>query len=176
MDKSTPLWGSWQSVSEAGMQFVTRAPEERWRLISFWVGELQGSEVSVWDLAALNSWSLLKHVFSCSFKSSAEKIFSRSLSEQPALSGLLTPQLLCWNQFIKQFHRWAHTDFSPDLHLHVAVLPLSSQDLLLLHTWISFHAFAVSGSWADRSPLHDAAFQGRLLSLKTLIAQVKAHR
>ncbi|XP_050819941.1 ankyrin repeat and SOCS box protein 11-like isoform X4 [Gopherus flavomarginatus] len=27
------------------------------------------------------------------------------------------------------------------------------------------------GSWADRSPLHDAAFQGRLLSLKTLIAQ-----
>ncbi|XP_009958693.1 PREDICTED: ankyrin repeat and SOCS box protein 11 isoform X2 [Leptosomus discolor] len=29
----------------------------------------------------------------------------------------------------------------------------------------------VPGSWADRSPLHDAAFQGRLLSLKTLIAQ-----
>nr|XP_006639122.1 PREDICTED: ankyrin repeat and SOCS box protein 11-like isoform X1 [Lepisosteus oculatus] len=27
------------------------------------------------------------------------------------------------------------------------------------------------GSWADRSPLHDAAFQGRLLTLKTLIAQ-----
>ncbi|XP_063811861.1 ankyrin repeat and SOCS box protein 11 isoform X4 [Pseudophryne corroboree] len=27
------------------------------------------------------------------------------------------------------------------------------------------------GSWADRSPLHDAAFHGRLLSLKTLIAQ-----
>uniref|UniRef100_A0A8C4XVQ2 Ankyrin repeat and SOCS box containing 11 n=1 Tax=Gopherus evgoodei TaxID=1825980 RepID=A0A8C4XVQ2_9SAUR len=27
------------------------------------------------------------------------------------------------------------------------------------------------GSWADRSPLHDAAFQGCLLSLKTLIAQ-----
>ncbi|XP_069626442.1 ankyrin repeat and SOCS box protein 11 isoform X2 [Haliaeetus albicilla] len=32
----------------------------------------------------------------------------------------------------------------------------------------------VPGSWADRSPLHDAAFQGRLLSLKTLIAQVNA--
>ncbi|XP_053163932.1 ankyrin repeat and SOCS box protein 11 isoform X2 [Hemicordylus capensis] len=30
------------------------------------------------------------------------------------------------------------------------------------------------GSWADRSPLHEAAFQGRLLSLKTLIAQVNA--
>lgn len=29
------------------------------------------------------------------------------------------------------------------------------------------------GSWADRSPLHEAASQGRLLSLKTLIAQVK---
>ncbi|XP_014731275.1 PREDICTED: ankyrin repeat and SOCS box protein 11 isoform X2 [Sturnus vulgaris] len=29
----------------------------------------------------------------------------------------------------------------------------------------------IPGSWADRSPLHDAAFQGRLLSLKTLIAQ-----
>ncbi|XP_044305444.1 ankyrin repeat and SOCS box protein 11 isoform X1 [Varanus komodoensis] len=27
------------------------------------------------------------------------------------------------------------------------------------------------GSWADRSPLHEAAFQGRLLSLKTLMAQ-----
>ncbi|XP_063166177.1 ankyrin repeat and SOCS box protein 5 isoform X2 [Candoia aspera] len=27
------------------------------------------------------------------------------------------------------------------------------------------------GSWADRSPLHEAASQGRLLSLKTLIAQ-----
>ncbi|XP_023774177.1 ankyrin repeat and SOCS box protein 11 isoform X3 [Cyanistes caeruleus] len=33
------------------------------------------------------------------------------------------------------------------------------------------HTFQ-GGSWADRSPLHDAAFQGRLLSLKTLIAQV----
>ncbi|KAM6286344.1 ankyrin repeat and SOCS box protein 11 isoform 2-T3 [Spheniscus humboldti] len=32
------------------------------------------------------------------------------------------------------------------------------------------HTFQ-GGSWADRSPLHDAAFQGRLLSLKTLIAQ-----
>ncbi|NXN07996.1 ASB11 protein, partial [Indicator maculatus] len=29
----------------------------------------------------------------------------------------------------------------------------------------------VPGSWADRSPLHEAAFQGRLLSLKTLLAQ-----
>ncbi|KAK7922216.1 hypothetical protein WMY93_009118 [Mugilogobius chulae] len=28
-------------------------------------------------------------------------------------------------------------------------------------------------SWADRSPLHDAAAQGRLLALKTLIVQVK---
>ncbi|XP_026869988.2 ankyrin repeat and SOCS box protein 5 isoform X2 [Electrophorus electricus] len=28
-----------------------------------------------------------------------------------------------------------------------------------------------SGSWADRSPLHDAASHGRLLALKTLIAQ-----
>ncbi|KAM8976863.1 ankyrin repeat and SOCS box protein 11 [Pelodytes ibericus] len=27
------------------------------------------------------------------------------------------------------------------------------------------------GSWADRSPLHEAAFHGRLLSVKTLIAQ-----
>ncbi|XP_056415161.1 ankyrin repeat and SOCS box protein 11 [Hyla sarda] len=27
------------------------------------------------------------------------------------------------------------------------------------------------GSWADRSPLHDAAFHGRLLTVKTLIAQ-----
>ncbi|XP_074913349.1 ankyrin repeat and SOCS box protein 11 isoform X4 [Buteo buteo] len=35
------------------------------------------------------------------------------------------------------------------------------------------HTFQ-GGSWADRSPLHDAAFQGRLLSLKTLIAQVNA--
>uniref|UniRef100_A0A8D0GJZ7 Ankyrin repeat and SOCS box protein 11 n=1 Tax=Sphenodon punctatus TaxID=8508 RepID=A0A8D0GJZ7_SPHPU len=32
------------------------------------------------------------------------------------------------------------------------------------------HMFQES-SWADRSPLHEAAFQGRLLSLKTLIAQ-----
>ncbi|XP_066561928.1 ankyrin repeat and SOCS box protein 11 isoform X2 [Amia ocellicauda] len=32
------------------------------------------------------------------------------------------------------------------------------------------HTFQ-GGSWADRSPLHEAAFQGRLLSLKTLIAQ-----
>ncbi|XP_072904139.1 ankyrin repeat and SOCS box protein 5b isoform X3 [Hemitrygon akajei] len=30
------------------------------------------------------------------------------------------------------------------------------------------------GSWADRSPLHEAASQGRLLSLKTLLAQVNA--
>ncbi|XP_053312933.1 ankyrin repeat and SOCS box protein 11 isoform X2 [Spea bombifrons] len=32
------------------------------------------------------------------------------------------------------------------------------------------HTFQ-GGSWADRSPLHEAAFHGRLLSLKTLIAQ-----
>ncbi|XP_036401701.1 ankyrin repeat and SOCS box protein 11 [Megalops cyprinoides] len=32
------------------------------------------------------------------------------------------------------------------------------------------HTFQ-GGSWADRSPLHEAAFQGRLLSLHTLIAQ-----
>ncbi|XP_075608033.1 ankyrin repeat and SOCS box protein 5 isoform X3 [Balearica regulorum gibbericeps] len=30
------------------------------------------------------------------------------------------------------------------------------------------------GSWADRSPLHEAASQGRLLSLKTLLSQVNA--
>lgn len=30
----------------------------------------------------------------------------------------------------------------------------------------------VSDCWADRSPLHEAAAQGRLLALKTLIAQV----
>nr|XP_033798761.1 ankyrin repeat and SOCS box protein 5 isoform X5 [Geotrypetes seraphini] len=30
------------------------------------------------------------------------------------------------------------------------------------------------GSWADRSPLHEAASQGRLLALKTLISQVNA--
>uniref|UniRef100_A0A8C5P847 Ankyrin repeat and SOCS box protein 11 n=1 Tax=Leptobrachium leishanense TaxID=445787 RepID=A0A8C5P847_9ANUR len=29
----------------------------------------------------------------------------------------------------------------------------------------------VQGSWADRSPLHEAAFHGRLLTLKTLVAQ-----
>lgn len=69
-----------------------------------------------------------------------------------------------------------HIDFSPDLRLHAAVFSLSSKDPLLLLTWINFYAFGISGSWADRSPLHDAAFQGRLLSLKTLIAQVKAHR
>lgn len=31
----------------------------------------------------------------------------------------------------------------------------------------------VPGSWADRSPLHDAASQGRLLALRSLILQVK---
>ncbi|XP_075710538.1 ankyrin repeat and SOCS box protein 11 isoform X4 [Rhinoderma darwinii] len=33
------------------------------------------------------------------------------------------------------------------------------------------HTFQ-GGSWADRSPLHDAAFHGRLLTVKTLIAQI----
>jgi len=33
----------------------------------------------------------------------------------------------------------------------------------------------VSGSWADRSPLHEAACQGRLLALKTLLSQVYKH-
>uniref|UniRef100_A0A8D0EDV2 Ankyrin repeat and SOCS box protein 11 n=1 Tax=Salvator merianae TaxID=96440 RepID=A0A8D0EDV2_SALMN len=32
------------------------------------------------------------------------------------------------------------------------------------------HSFQ-GGSWADRSPLHEAAFQGQLLTLKTLVAQ-----
>lgn len=39
------------------------------------------------------------------------------------------------------------------------------------------HFFCVfSGSWADRSPLHEAASQGRLLALRTLLAQVTGHR
>lgn len=29
-----------------------------------------------------------------------------------------------------------------------------------------------TGSWADRSPLHEAASQGRLLALRNLILQV----
>ncbi|XP_032874639.1 ankyrin repeat and SOCS box protein 5 isoform X1 [Amblyraja radiata] len=34
-----------------------------------------------------------------------------------------------------------------------------------------YGATPAQGSWADRSPLHEAASQGRLLSLKTLLAQ-----
>ncbi|KAM6075922.1 ankyrin repeat and SOCS box protein 5 isoform 4-T5 [Chlamydotis macqueenii] len=34
-----------------------------------------------------------------------------------------------------------------------------------------FETRTLSGSWADRSPLHEAASQGRLLSLKTLLSQ-----
>lgn len=39
---------------------------------------------------------------------------------------------------------------------------------------ILFHRSVISfvGSWADRSPLHEAASQGRLLALKTLLSQV----
>lgn len=33
-------------------------------------------------------------------------------------------------------------------------------------------AICVSDSWSDRTPLHEAAYQGRLLHLRTLIAQV----
>lgn len=30
----------------------------------------------------------------------------------------------------------------------------------------------VSDSWSDRTPLHEAAYQGRLLQLRSLIARV----
>lgn len=36
-------------------------------------------------------------------------------------------------------------------------------------------SYLTAGSWADRSPLHDAASQGRLLALRTLILQVTEH-
>lgn len=36
-------------------------------------------------------------------------------------------------------------------------------------------SYLAAGSWADRSPLHDAASQGRLLALRTLILQVTEH-
>lgn len=62
-------------------------------------------------------WSMLLAVF----RSSAKKLLFRSLSKQPAFSGVLSSQLLCWNQFIKQFHRCPHIDFSPDLHLRTAL-------------------------------------------------------
>lgn len=71
------------------MQFVTRAPEERWRLIQFWVGELQGSEVSMWDSAAPNSWSLLKHVLAVLLK-----VLPRSFCLGPLVSSQLSQD--CW--------------------------------------------------------------------------------
>lgn len=37
---------------------------------------------------------------------------------------------------------------------------------------LTLSLMCVSDCWADRSPLHEAAAQGRLLALKTLIAQV----
>ncbi|XP_039668624.1 ankyrin repeat and SOCS box protein 5 isoform X3 [Perca fluviatilis] len=37
-----------------------------------------------------------------------------------------------------------------------------------------FYEYGQHRSWADRSPLHDAASQGRLLALKSLISQVNA--
>lgn len=37
---------------------------------------------------------------------------------------------------------------------------------------LTLSLICVSDCWADRSPLHEAAAQGRLLALKTLIAQV----
>lgn len=110
------------------------------------------------------------------FKSSANKLVFRSLNEWSALLGSAEPQLLSWDQFINSFTADTALIFEPGLHLHAIAFPSSSQDLLLLRTWINPYDFAVLGSWADRSPLHDAAFQGRLLSLKTLIAQVKAYR
>lgn len=39
-------------------------------------------------------------------------------------------------------------------------------------SWLSVSLCVVPGSWADRSPLHEAASQGRLLALRTLLAQV----
>lgn len=39
----------------------------------------------------------------------------------------------------------------------------------------SLSSYLAAGSWADRSPLHDAASQGRLLALRTLILQVTEH-
>ena len=43
---------------------------------------------------------------------------------------------------------------------------------LLQLTDFCFLSF-LEGSWADRSPLHEAASQGRLLALRTLLSQVK---
>lgn len=38
------------------------------------------------------------------------------------------------------------------------------------------HTLCVSDSWSDRTPLHEAAYQGRLLHLRSLIAQVNLLR
>lgn len=50
-------------------------------------------------------------------------------------------------------------------------------DWLYLSGLTSTHRFLflplLTGSWADRSPLHEAASQGRLLALRTLLSQVK---
>lgn len=49
-------------------------------------------------------------------------------------------------------------------HFPEGTQALSKVEVLL--SWLTSQ-----GSWADRSPVHDAASQGRLLALKTLIAQ-----
>lgn len=41
---------------------------------------------------------------------------------------------------------------------------------------MNMYYFCLTGSWADRSPLHEAACQGRLLALKTLLSQVYKYR
>ena len=66
----------------------------------------------------------------------------------------------------------------------ITLLNTTSEECIFYRTWLyllglkqmthrSCFLSLLPGSWADRSPLHEAASQGRLLALRTLLSQVK---
>nr|XP_023656677.1 ankyrin repeat and SOCS box protein 11-like isoform X7 [Paramormyrops kingsleyae] len=50
-------------------------------------------------------------------------------------------------------------------------IPMSIVNMHMNSIWFYGIFLNLSGSWADRSPLHEAAFHGQLLALMTLVAQ-----
>ncbi|KAJ7417839.1 hypothetical protein WISP_62396 [Willisornis vidua] len=93
---------------------------------------------------------------------------NRLMSHCGPVTGCIFALFAVLNFLLLAFLRW----MTPDSFIDVAIDATGPKGNRKEAARIAEEIYGiVPGSWADRSPLHDAAFQGRLLSLKTLIAQ-----
>ncbi|XP_056146083.1 ankyrin repeat and SOCS box protein 5 isoform X2 [Lampris incognitus] len=96
-------------------------------------------------------------------KEPAEELSSKPFTAQLSNVYLSILALFCFKLFIK---------ISLNLLAYFYIIRGNRKEAARISA--EFYDYGQHSSWADRSPLHDAAAQGRLLALRSLISQVNA--